>query len=74
MAKDKEFEKRYKEEYKKRVALRYLKIKNTQADKRFRYGHGDSTCSMCGGNMSWCSSCQVWSSNCCCDYGTCMCS
>jgi hypothetical protein len=32
------------------------------------------TCHICGGEMSWCSLCEMWSSNCCCDYGTCMCS
>ncbi len=35
--------------------------------------HG-GTCYHCGGQMTWCSCCEVWSSNCCIDYGTCMCS
>ena len=38
------------------------------------YYPANSTCWMCGGQMTWCSCCEVWSSNCCCDYGTCMCS
>lgn len=32
------------------------------------------TCEYCGGQMTWCSLCQVYSRTCCVDWGTCMCS
>lgn len=31
-------------------------------------------CYECGGNMSWCSCCEMYTRTCCVDYGTCMCS
>ena len=45
--------------------------RNRRYDER---PHGDSRCYHCGGQMSWCSCCQMYSSNCCQDYGTCQCS
>ena len=74
MAKDKAVEIAYKEIGRIRILNRQQKRKNRWSEKAFRYGRGSQTCHMCGGNMSWCSCCQVWSSNCCCDYGTCQCS
>jgi len=32
------------------------------------------TCSICGGEMSWCSSCEMWNCFSCDEYGQCMCS
>ncbi len=58
----------------RRTAIRKAKRKEDRAYKYYRYGRGNSECSMCGGSMTWCSGCQVWSSTCCCDYGTCQCS
>ena len=34
----------------------------------------NSSCSNCGGTMTWCDLCRMWSKSCCEDYGTCMCS
>jgi len=31
-------------------------------------------CPDCGGQMLWCSCCEVYTQTCCVDYGTCMCS
>ena len=31
-------------------------------------------CDVCGGQMVWCSGCEVYSRTCCEQYGTCMCS
>ena len=38
--------------------------------------HGDTApCDLdCGGDMTWCGTCQCWTHTCCHDYGTCMCS
>jgi cytochrome c-type biogenesis protein CcmH/NrfF len=36
---------------------------------------GDSVrCPDCGGQMIWCSNCQIYTQICCVEYGTCMCS
>jgi len=43
-------------------------------DKPNDYEEGDEYCHSCGGDMVWCSLCQVWTSTCCVDWGTCMCS
>lgn len=32
-----------------------------------------ATCPDCGGQMSWCSCCQMFSQHCCVDWGTCLC-
>ena len=34
----------------------------------------DSTCISCGGEMEWCTTCDMWSATCCEEYGTCECS
>lgn len=34
----------------------------------------DETCPDCGGEMTWCTSCNQWSKDCCEPWGTCMCS
>ena len=31
-------------------------------------------CTNCGGQMTWCSSCDMWTETCCDTYGTCACS
>jgi hypothetical protein len=43
-------------------------------NKYWVFGQGDSTCPDCGGQMHWCSTCQMWSKSCCVDWGTCQCS
>jgi hypothetical protein len=74
MAKDKNKEAAYKEEGRRRIVQRQLTRKANWSKRIIRYGRGIQSCSMCGGQMSWCSCCEVWSSTCCCDYGTCQCS
>jgi hypothetical protein len=75
MAKDKEFEAKYKAERLRRAHLRKQKRKDARQDSLYRYGRrGDSYCSRCGGTMNWCSCCQMWSQSCCVEYGTCACS
>lgn len=71
MAKNKEFEKKYKEIGRERAYQR-RKIRN----KRHRANVLDrgKECPYCGGRMSWCSCCEVWSRTCCEEYGTCQCS
>jgi hypothetical protein len=64
----------YQAERLRRTAIRKQKRKDNRRTKYYMYGHGDNTCNLCGGQMTWCSCCQVWSSTCCCDYGTCECS
>lgn len=74
MAKDKNKEVEYKAEGLRRAYIRKQARKQERKEKHRRYGQGNSTCSMCGGAMTWCSCCEMWSSHCCCDYGTCQCS
>lgn len=75
MAKDKCFEKSYKEERLKRTYMRKNRRKERQKYNIFRYGNRrESTCPYCGGTMSWCCVCQMWSRTCCEEYGTCQCS
>ena len=74
MAKDKTKEVEYKAEGLRRAYKRKQERKEKNKDKDFRYGRGNAECSMCGGQMSWCSCCEVWTSTCCCEYGTCQCS
>ena len=31
-------------------------------------------CEYCGGQMTWCSGCEMWSTTCCEEYGSCQCS
>lgn len=64
----------YQAERLKRIAIRKEKRKANRRLKYHRYGRGDNTCPVCGGQMTWCSTCQVWSRTCCVEYGTCMCS
>jgi len=66
----------YQAERLKRVYRRKEARKNARLAKIRRYGRqsDDHTCNLCGGEMTWCSSCEVWSSTCCCEYGTCQCS
>jgi hypothetical protein len=74
MAKDKAFEAKYKEERLHRTYIRKEKRKQLRQRKRRQFGEGSGTCPYCGGQMSWCTCCEVWSSNCCIEYGTCQCS
>ena len=74
MAKDKNKEAAYKEEGRRRIIVRQIRRKNNWSKRVHLYGRGTQECHMCGGQMSWCSSCEVWSSTCCCEYGTCQCS
>lgn len=64
----------YQQERLRRVDIRKMKRKDARQTKYWRYGRGDNTCPDCGGQMHWCSCCQVWSKSCCHEYGTCMCS
>ena len=64
----------YQTERLRRAYLRKETRKQARQTKYWRYGRGDGTCPDCGGQMSWCSCCQVWSKSCCVDYGTCQCS
>lgn len=58
-----------------RAQLRRKQARESGRNKSYdERPHGDSTCGLCGGQMSWCSCCRVYSSNCCQDWGTCMCS
>lgn len=74
MAKDKNKEAEYKAEGLRRIAKRQQDRKNKWSEKVFKYGRGTETCDNCGGQLSWCRSCQMWSRHCCTDYGTCQCS
>lgn len=74
MAKDKEFEKQYKAEGRRRMKIRKENRKQRWTQRVKRYGRGAEVCPYCGEYMTWCSSCEMWSSTCCEDYGTCMCS
>lgn len=74
MAKDKNKEVEYKTEGLRRIAKRQKQRKEKWSNKVFKYGRGTQTCSLCGGQQTWCGTCQAWSSYCCCDYGTCQCS
>ena len=58
----------------RRTTKRIERARKHNKLKSSGYNPAHSTCWMCGGQMTWCSCCEVWSSNCCCDYGTCMCS
>lgn len=58
----------------RRTSKRIDRARKHNIKKSFGYNLGQSGCHYCGGQMTWCSSCNVWSSNCCMDYGTCMCS
>jgi hypothetical protein len=40
----------------------------------FRIPPPPKKCDQCGGQMRWCSHCEVWSRVCCVQYGTCQCS
>ena len=51
---------------------RYNKRKRNFELKRLRPRY--QRCPSCGGQMSWCSSCEQWTKVCCHDWGTCMCS
>ena len=71
MAKDKEFEKNYKAEYRRRMIIRkQYRKQNQQYNKHIK----GEECEYCGGRMSWCSCCEQWSRSCCVEYGTCQCS
>lgn len=59
---------------KERRHERLLKKRERAKEKymdRIRYRPCDLGC---GGEMQWCSCCEMYSNNCCQDYGTCMCS
>lgn len=71
MAKDKEFEKRYKEIRIERAYFRRRERNKTHWQNKRDRGE---ECPYCGGVMSWCSTCQMWSKVCCSEYGTCACS
>jgi hypothetical protein len=74
MAKDKHKEAEYKAEGLRRIAIRQKKRKEKWSQRVHLYGRGTQKCYLCGGQQTWCSSCEVWSSTCCCEYGTCQCS
>jgi hypothetical protein len=75
MAKDKEFEKIYKEQKRIRISERKKKRKERWTERVRIYGRGSKQCETCGSYASWCSCCEVWSFHCCGnDYGTCQCS
>ena len=75
MAKDKDFERKYKEERIRRTIIRKEKRKNKQRNSLYLYGRkSESKCPKCGGTMTWCSCCKMWSRTCCETYGTCQCS
>jgi hypothetical protein len=71
MAKSKEFEAQYKEEGRRR-AIERRKARTKQHRSNVR--DGGIECDECGGQMSWCDTCQMWTRNCCVEYGTCQCS
>ena len=62
--------KSYSNRYQKRID----RAREHNRKKSYGYYNTNSVCPYCGGQMTWCSCCEVWSSNCCIDYGTCMCS
>lgn len=59
-----------KERRNKRLLKKREKAKENYMD-RIRYRPCDLGC---GGEMSWCSCCEMYSNNCCIPYGTCQCS
>jgi hypothetical protein len=74
MAKSKEFEAKYKAEGLRRSHIRKEERIAERKRKLYQYGKSsDGRCPECGGQMTWCSGCQVWSRTCCEKYGTCMC-
>lgn len=75
MAKDKDFEAKYKEEKLRRTYIRKARRRAARQYKLSHYGRrSESTCPYCGGVMTWCSCCEMWSRTCCEEYGTCQCS
>lgn len=40
----------------------------------YTYDGDTKRCEDCGGEMKWCTSCNMYSKTCCDDYGTCACS
>ncbi len=38
-----------------------------------RNAFGTQYCPDCGGNMTWCTLCEVYTKTCCVEYGTCLC-
>lgn len=65
----------YQAERLRRVKLRKEKRKDKRKTKYWLYGKpSESKCPYCGGQMSWCRSCEMWSRSCCEEYGTCQCS
>lgn len=72
MAKDKEFEKQYKEI--RLMSTKLRKERRKDAKRRRRRERQQGICPNCGGQMSWCDVCEMWSSDCCEEYGDCMCS
>lgn len=72
------FNKAYVKSYGRKVYNGRRERAQARRDKRNRRyderPHGNSRCYHCGGQMTWCSCCQMYSSDCCQDYGTCQCS
>jgi pyruvate dehydrogenase complex dehydrogenase (E1) component len=64
----------YEAEGQRRMVERKQRRLDRWTAKVHLYGRGTKKCKMCGGQMSWCSCCEVWSSYCCEEYGTCQCS
>jgi len=64
----------YQQERLRRIKIRKAERKIKRQVKYYRYGRGDNTCPDCGGQMHWCSGCEMWSKVCCNEYGTCQCS
>jgi hypothetical protein len=64
----------YDEEGRRRMVIRKQKRLDKWSTKAHLYGRGTKKCNMCGGQMTWCSCCEVWSSHCCVEWGTCQCS
>jgi len=68
----------------KKMGFEYMTVRPDRRGDRFftatptgtveGVAQGSGWCDMCGGEMTWCESCQVWSRKCCQDYGTCQCS
>ena len=50
------------------------KGENNRNNYHQRRDRNAPSCEQCGGQMSWCSCCEMYSRNCCVDYGTCWCS
>lgn len=58
-----------------RLAKRKAKKRQNNRDNyNTRKNRNAPICDSCGGQMHWCSCCEVYSQNCCIPYGTCMCS